>query len=118
MFSLGKRHSHEMKELGKYYHVYGSEFPEFLVTNLYTDVNTARGTHVELNILRICTVCGRREIENVSVRKFQESIGTVADSPDYQAYIEELEAAGVVSESVMEEKFETALNYIKTVSGR
>jgi hypothetical protein len=105
-----KRHRHEMRELGKYYHAYESLHGNPAL--VYLDNSNNYGIHVELNTLKYCIICGVREIENCNERSFTGS----SASAEYQDYIEELEATGVISDSRMEEKYEAMLNYIKSVN--
>lgn len=87
-------HRHEMIDLGKYYHVYDTMHRE---RDFKYSPSTQYGTHVEINLLRICQICGKTEIETLDDRMFELGVN-YDDMPDY---IAELETEGILSEKAM-----------------
>jgi hypothetical protein len=102
-------HRHELQDLGRYYHVYENNR---LTPSQFNGYGSLFGIHVEINRMRICAICGNKEIENES----EKIVPAEIDSPEYRDFIEELETDGVISESGMEEKYLQRLEYIKTMN--
>jgi hypothetical protein len=109
MFGLRKKHLHQFMEIGKYYHVYDNSKSGY---NPISSIKTAFGTHVEVNSLMVCKICGESEIENHSTKIIQEEFDSFMNND----YIKQLELDNVLSEGKMEEKYSTMLKNIKNVN--